>query len=66
AAVDAIAWMLNTADRAILGQPACRARRPWHQQPRPHRQQPAHQYAGTKEPSGAWPMWPGDHHATTS
>ncbi|MGE7434035.1 tyrosine-type recombinase/integrase [Kitasatospora sp. NPDC001175] len=66
AAVDAIAWTLNTADRAILGEPTCRARRPWHQEPRPHRQLPAHQHAGTKEPSAAWPMWPGDHHATTS
>ncbi|MFF7991969.1 tyrosine-type recombinase/integrase [Kitasatospora xanthocidica] len=65
AAVDAIARTLNTADREILGQPTCRARRPWHQHPGPHRQLPAHQPARTNEPSAAWPKWPGDHHATT-
>ncbi|MFD4533496.1 tyrosine-type recombinase/integrase [Kitasatospora sp. NPDC058397] len=66
AAVDAVAWILDNADRAALGRPTCRARRPWHQNPRPHRQQPAHQRSRTEEPSAAWPMWPGDHHATTS
>ncbi|MEV0530723.1 hypothetical protein [Kitasatospora sp. NPDC050463] len=66
AAVDAVAWVLNNADRAALGWPACRARRPWHQNPRPHRQLPAHQQTRTEEPTAAWPMWPGDHNATTN
>ncbi|MGW2255353.1 tyrosine-type recombinase/integrase [Kitasatospora sp. NPDC001660] len=66
AAVDAIAWTLNTADRADLGRPACRARRPWHQNPRPHHRLAAHQTPQEIEPTTAWPMWPGDHTATTS
>ncbi|MGW2548030.1 tyrosine-type recombinase/integrase, partial [Kitasatospora sp. NPDC001574] len=66
AAVDAVAWILDNADRAALGRPTCRARRPWHQNPRPHRQLPAHQQARTAEPTTPWPMWPGDHRATTS
>ncbi|MET9398456.1 N-terminal phage integrase SAM-like domain-containing protein [Kitasatospora sp. NPDC002965] len=39
---------------------------PWHQNPRPHQQLPAHQQPRTAEPSAPWPMWPGDHNATTS
>ncbi|WP_316524123.1 hypothetical protein [Kitasatospora brasiliensis] len=66
AAVHAVAWILDNADRAALGRPACRARRPWRQNPRPHRQLPAHQQTRTEESSAAWPMWPGDHRATTS
>ncbi|MFD5920894.1 hypothetical protein [Kitasatospora sp. NPDC127035] len=54
------------ADLAVLGRPSCRARHPWHQNPRPHQQLPAHQQARTAEPSAPWPMWPGDHNATTS
>ncbi|WP_435647307.1 tyrosine-type recombinase/integrase [Kitasatospora purpeofusca] len=52
--------------RAALGRPTCRARRPWHQNPRPHRQLPAHQQPRTDEPTAPWPMWPGDHRTTTS
>ncbi|WP_406205147.1 site-specific integrase [Kitasatospora sp. NBC_01560] len=66
AAVDAVAWTLDNADRSVLGRTVCRARRPWRQHPRPHRQLPAYQQARTEEPSTPWPMWPGDHHATTS
>ncbi|MDH6580411.1 site-specific integrase [Kitasatospora sp. MAP5-34] len=66
AAVDAIAWILNTAERTVIGSPACRARRPWRQQPRAHRPLPAHQPSRNDEPSDSWPKWPGDHHATTS
>ncbi|GAA0672225.1 hypothetical protein GCM10010193_25780 [Kitasatospora atroaurantiaca] len=66
AAVDAVAWTLDNADRAILGRPVCRAQRPSHQHPRPNRQLPAYQQARTEEPSPPWPMWPGDHNATTS
>ncbi|KJS52133.1 hypothetical protein VM98_33310, partial [Streptomyces rubellomurinus subsp. indigoferus] len=66
AAVDAVAWILDNADRAALGRPTCRAQRPWHQNPRPHRQLPAHQPQRTDEPSATWPMWRGDHHATTT
>ncbi|WP_441248147.1 hypothetical protein [Kitasatospora sp. McL0602] len=66
AAVDAVAWTLANADRVLLGRPTCRANRPWRQHPRPHRQLPAYQQTRTDEPSTSWPMWPGDHHATTS
>ncbi len=66
AAVDAVGWILDNADRAALGRTVCRARRPWHQNPRPHRQLPAHQQPRTDEPTAPWPMWPGDHRATTS
>ncbi|PYC87343.1 hypothetical protein C7C46_05070 [Streptomyces tateyamensis] len=66
AAVDAVAWTLDNADRAVLGRPVCRAHRPWRQHPRPHRQLPAYQQTRTEEPSTSWPMWPGDHRATTS
>ncbi|MEU6970975.1 site-specific integrase [Kitasatospora aureofaciens] len=66
AAVDAISWTLNIADRAILGQPACRAHRPWHQNPRPHHRLAAHQMQQMPERAAEWPMWSGDHHATTS
>ncbi|MEE1781683.1 site-specific integrase [Streptomyces sp. SP17BM10] len=66
AAVDAISWTLNTADRAVRGEAACRARRPWHQNPRPHQRLAAHQTSQEIEPPTAWPMWPGDHTATTS
>ncbi|MFD7580533.1 site-specific integrase [Kitasatospora sp. NPDC059817] len=61
AAVDAVAWIL---DSAVLGHPACRAQRPWRQRPR--QQLPAYQQARTEEPTAPWPMWPGDHRATTS
>ncbi|MFJ6619921.1 tyrosine-type recombinase/integrase [Kitasatospora sp. NPDC091335] len=66
AAVDAIAWTLSAADRAVLGVPACRARRPWHQNPRPHHRLASRQAPQEIEPSTTWPMWPGDHTATTS
>ncbi|MFD4533014.1 hypothetical protein ACFWNL_14305 [Kitasatospora sp. NPDC058397] len=54
AAVDAAAWILDSADHAALGRPVCRAQRPWHQRPR--RQLPAYQQARTEEPSTPWPM----------
>ncbi|GHH83295.1 hypothetical protein GCM10018781_70060 [Kitasatospora indigofera] len=66
ATVDAVAWILDNADRAVLGRPACRARQPWHQNPRPHQQLPAYQRTRTAEPSAPWPKWPGDHRATTN
>ncbi|MCX4688543.1 site-specific integrase [Kitasatospora purpeofusca] len=66
AAVDAVAWILDNADRAALGRTVCRARHPWHQNPRPHRQLPAHQQPRSDGPTTPWPMWPGDHRATTS
>ncbi|MEU3560452.1 site-specific integrase [Kitasatospora sp. NPDC006786] len=66
AAVDAIAWTLDGADRAVLGRPACRARRPVHQSPRPHRRLAPHQAPAASTTSTPWPKWPGDHHATTS
>ncbi|MFD5438534.1 hypothetical protein ACFWJ4_41105 [Kitasatospora sp. NPDC127067] len=66
AAVDAVAWTLDGADHAVLGHPVCRAQRPWRQRPRLHRQLPAYQHTRTDEPATPWPMWPGDHRATTS
>ncbi|MFF7991954.1 tyrosine-type recombinase/integrase [Kitasatospora xanthocidica] len=66
AAVDAISWTLSTADRAVLGEPSCRARRPWHQNPRPHHRLAARQTPQEIEATTVWPMWPGDHTATTS
>lgn len=38
------------------------ARRPWHQDPRPHHRLAAHQTAQEIEPTTAWTMWPGDLH----
>ncbi|MFG3056255.1 tyrosine-type recombinase/integrase [Kitasatospora sp. NPDC048239] len=32
----------------------------------PHRHLPAYQQTRTEEPPAPWPMWPGDHRATTS
>ncbi|MFG2917953.1 tyrosine-type recombinase/integrase [Kitasatospora sp. NPDC048298] len=66
AAVDAVAWILDSADHDVLGLPTCRAQRPWRQRPRLHRQLPAYQHTRAAEPATPWPMWPGDHHATTS
>ncbi|MDH6134115.1 integrase [Kitasatospora sp. MAA4] len=66
AAVDAVAWALDTAEHTIIGSPACRALRPWHQTPRPHRRMTTPQPRRITEQATAWPKWPGDHHATTN
>ncbi|MFD7448353.1 hypothetical protein [Kitasatospora sp. NPDC059827] len=54
------------ADHAELGHPVCPAQRPWRQRPRLHRQLPAYHQARKEEPTAPWPMWPGDHRATTN
>ncbi|MFJ1796052.1 tyrosine-type recombinase/integrase [Kitasatospora griseola] len=66
AGVDGIAWILDSADREELGTPICRAHHPARQHPRPHRPRPANRTPRTDDPTEDWPMWPGDHHATTS
>ncbi|MFD5563687.1 hypothetical protein [Kitasatospora griseola] len=66
AGVDGIAWILDNADREQLGIPVCHARRPARQHPRPHRPRPANRTPRTDDPTEDWPMWPGDHHATTT
>ncbi|MER5642241.1 hypothetical protein ABT095_35530 [Kitasatospora sp. NPDC002227] len=65
AAVDTVAWILDNADRPLIGRPICRAHRPCRPHPRPHRHLPAYQQPRTDEPFTSWPKWPGDHHATT-
>ncbi|WP_404868347.1 tyrosine-type recombinase/integrase [Kitasatospora griseola] len=66
AGVDGIAWILDSAEREQLGTRICRASHFARQHPRPHRPRPANRTPRIDDPTEDWPMWPGDHHATTS